>query len=218
MAKAEDCGDYYRVPLDGRSLNYAHVRRAGRPRRIDEHRRLHQPQHHAAHCRAGARSLTGFRRCRRCWRGPAVTCTPRGGSTHRRHRPRRASSPGTCAAPPGRGGAGTCHRAGRPSSPIPTLLDAALAAADAVIHLAGVNRAKDDAEIAEVNPWLAEQLVEPPSNGPGSASPSSTATRSTRWVTRCSGWPSAGRPRSCADWGARSGAPVVDVVHAQHLR
>ena len=39
-----------------------------------------------------------------------------------------------------------------------------------------------------------------------------TATRSTRWATRCSGWPSAGRPRSSPSWGARSGAPVVDVV------
>ena len=31
--------------------------------------------------------------------------------------------------------------------------------ADAVIHLAGVNRAHDPAEIERVNPWLAEQLV-----------------------------------------------------------
>ena len=39
------------------------------------------------------------------------------------------------------------------------LMDAALAQADAVIHLAGVNRAHDPAEIERVNPWLAEQLV-----------------------------------------------------------
>mgnify|MGYP000846816375 FL=1 len=38
-------------------------------------------------------------------------------------------------------------------------MDAALAGADAVIHLAGVNRAHDPAEIERVNPWLAEQLV-----------------------------------------------------------
>ena len=30
MARAEDLGDYYRVPPDGRDLNYAQVRRAGR--------------------------------------------------------------------------------------------------------------------------------------------------------------------------------------------
>ena len=42
----------------------------------------------------------------------------------------------------------------------PELLDAALADVDAVIHLAGINRADDPAEIARVNPWLAEQLVE----------------------------------------------------------
>jgi UDP-2-acetamido-2,6-beta-L-arabino-hexul-4-ose reductase len=41
----------------------------------------------------------------------------------------------------------------------PELMDAALSGADAVIHLAGVNRAHDPAEIERVNPWLAEQLV-----------------------------------------------------------
>ena len=41
----------------------------------------------------------------------------------------------------------------------PALMDAALSQADAVIHLAGVNRAHDPAEIERVNPWLAEQLV-----------------------------------------------------------
>ena len=35
------------------------------------------------------------------------------------------------------------------------LMDAALAQADVVIHLAGVNRAHDAAEIERVNPWLA---------------------------------------------------------------
>jgi len=38
-------------------------------------------------------------------------------------------------------------------------MDAALAGADAVIHLAGVNRAHDPGQIERVNPWLAEQLV-----------------------------------------------------------
>ena len=41
----------------------------------------------------------------------------------------------------------------------PAMMDAALAQADAVIHLAGVNRAHDPSEIEQVNPWLAEQLV-----------------------------------------------------------
>ena len=39
-------------------------------------------------------------------------------------------------------------------------MDAALADADAVIHLAGVNRASTDTEIAEVNPRLAQKLVD----------------------------------------------------------
>ena len=41
----------------------------------------------------------------------------------------------------------------------PSLMDAALGQVDVVIHLAGVNRAHDPAEIARVNPWLAEQLT-----------------------------------------------------------
>lgn len=41
----------------------------------------------------------------------------------------------------------------------PDLLDAALAEVDAVIHLAGINRAQDPSDIEQVNPWLAEQLV-----------------------------------------------------------
>jgi UDP-2-acetamido-2,6-beta-L-arabino-hexul-4-ose reductase len=41
----------------------------------------------------------------------------------------------------------------------PALMDAALAGVDVVIHLAGVNRAHDPAEIERVNPWLAERLI-----------------------------------------------------------
>ena len=41
----------------------------------------------------------------------------------------------------------------------PSLMDAALGQVDVVIHPAGVNRAHDPAEIARVNPWLAEQLT-----------------------------------------------------------
>lgn len=42
----------------------------------------------------------------------------------------------------------------------PDLMDAKISSADAVIHLAGVNRARRDGEIERVNPWLAERLVE----------------------------------------------------------
>lgn len=41
----------------------------------------------------------------------------------------------------------------------PDLMAKALVEADAVIHLAGVNRAADEAEIRDSNPWLARQLV-----------------------------------------------------------
>ena len=46
MAEAEDCGDYYRVPLDARSLNYGLYVEEG-SRRGRAGLRLHQPQHHA---------------------------------------------------------------------------------------------------------------------------------------------------------------------------
>ncbi len=41
----------------------------------------------------------------------------------------------------------------------PALMAKALVDVDAVVHLAGVNRATDDDTIRRVNPWLAEQLV-----------------------------------------------------------
>lgn len=39
-------------------------------------------------------------------------------------------------------------------------LDGALNGVDAIIHLAGVNRAADEAEVAERNPWLASRIVD----------------------------------------------------------
>jgi len=48
---------------------------------------------------------------------------------------------------------------GRPEFDDPEVMDSALAQADAVIHLAGVNRAPDS-EIQAINPWLAQQLVD----------------------------------------------------------
>lgn len=41
----------------------------------------------------------------------------------------------------------------------PDALDASLAEVDAVIHLAGVNRASDPSEVERANVWLADQLV-----------------------------------------------------------
>ena len=91
------------------------------------------------------------------------------------------------------------------------LMDAALARADVVIHLAGVNRATDDETIATVNPWLAEQLV---------ASLERTGRRipiiygNTIHALGDSLFGVAKREAAgilCA-WGAASGAPVVDVV------
>ncbi len=93
----------------------------------------------------------------------------------------------------------------------PDLMDAAVAEADAVIHLAGINRAADDEEIASANPWLAEQLV---------ASLERTGKRIP--VIYGNSIHSQGdsvfgvAKRRAADvlasWGGRAGAPVVDVV------
>jgi hypothetical protein len=67
MAEAEDCGDYYRVPLDGRSLNYGMYVEQG-TEGIDE------ITDHTSHntrrltVEEVAEILVGCRRCRRCWR------------------------------------------------------------------------------------------------------------------------------------------------------
>ncbi len=90
-------------------------------------------------------------------------------------------------------------------------LDAALADVDAIIHLAGVNRSHDPAEVEHVNPWLAERLVD-------------SLQRSGRPVTIVYGNSIHSRNDSTfglskrraatilTSWGSQSGAPVVDVV------
>jgi UDP-2-acetamido-2,6-beta-L-arabino-hexul-4-ose reductase len=93
----------------------------------------------------------------------------------------------------------------------PERLDEVLADVDAVIHLAGVNRAHDPAEIERVNPWLAEQLV-------------ASLRRLRRPVPIVYGNSIHAlgdsvfgvSKRRAADilaaWGAESGAPVMDVL------
>ncbi len=93
----------------------------------------------------------------------------------------------------------------------PDAMDAALADVDAIIHLAGVNRASDDATVAEVNPWLAEQLV-------------ASLRRIDRPIPVVYGnsihslgdsvFGVAKRAAAgiLTEWGAESGAPVADVV------
>lgn len=93
----------------------------------------------------------------------------------------------------------------------PTRSDAVLIGVDAVIHLAGLNRSHDPAEIERVNPWLAESLV-------------GSLRRLDRPVPVVYGNSIHSRGDSpfgvskrlaaevLATWGAESGAPVVDVV------
>jgi UDP-2-acetamido-2,6-beta-L-arabino-hexul-4-ose reductase len=92
----------------------------------------------------------------------------------------------------------------------PERLDAALATADAVIHLAGVNRAHDPAEIEQVNPQLAEQLVA--SLRRGRSVPVVYGNSIHSLGDSVFGVSKRRAAGILAAWGAESGAPVVDVV------
>ncbi len=80
-----------------------------------------------------------------------------------------------------------------------------------MIHLAGVNRAKDDEEIARVNPWLAEQLVASLERT-GRAIPVVYGNSIHSEGDSVFGVAKQRAADILAEWGRRSGAPVVDVV------
>ncbi len=92
----------------------------------------------------------------------------------------------------------------------PQALDAALAQADAVIHLAGVNRG-DESEVAEVNPWLAEQLVSSLERV-GRAIPVVYGNSIHSLGDSVFGVAKRAAAGILADYGRRTGAPVVDVL------
>lgn len=93
----------------------------------------------------------------------------------------------------------------------PQHLDSALADVDAVIHLAGVNRAHDPDEIARTNPWLAEQLVAS-LDRIGRPIPVVYGNSIHAFGDTVFGVSKRRAAGILAEWGARSGAPVVDVV------
>lgn len=93
----------------------------------------------------------------------------------------------------------------------PDLMDAALSQADAVIHLAGVNRADDDATIAKVNPWLAEQLVAS-FERTGRVIPVVYGNSIHSDGDSVFGVAKQQAAQILTDYGQRSGAPVTDVV------
>ena len=140
MAQAEACGGCYRrVPFDGRSLNYGELADQGTPD-MDTPRRLHVPQRPAVDRRRGcgpvreaAGDAVGAGRVPLVSPRIAVIASAGLVGWHVR-----------CAARARRGvdviGLDVTEFAD------PDLLDARLAEADAVIHLAGVNRAKDEAK------------------------------------------------------------------------
>lgn len=100
---------------------------------------------------------------------------------------------------------------GIPEFADPDLLDAALADADAVIHLAGVNRADDPNEIARTNPWLAEQLVAS-LRRLGRAVPVVYGNSIHSEGDAVFGVSKREAARILASWGAETGAPVADVL------
>jgi UDP-2-acetamido-2,6-beta-L-arabino-hexul-4-ose reductase len=93
----------------------------------------------------------------------------------------------------------------------PELLDAALAETDAVIHLAGINRAHDPAEVEQVNPWLAQQLV---SSLERLGRPIPVIYGNSIHALGDSVFGVAKRRAAeiIKAWGAESGAPVMDVL------
>lgn len=93
----------------------------------------------------------------------------------------------------------------------PARLDAALSDADAVIHLAGVNRAHDPAEIQRMNPLLAERLVSS-LRRLGRPVPIVYANSIHSRGDSVFGVSKRRAADVLSDWGAASGAPVIDVV------
>lgn len=93
----------------------------------------------------------------------------------------------------------------------PQRMDAALAQADAVIHLAGVNRAPDEDTIAQVNPWLAEQLVAGLERV-GRPIPVVYGNSIHSDGDSVFGVAKRQAAQVLTDYGRRSGAPVTDVV------
>ena len=93
----------------------------------------------------------------------------------------------------------------------PDLMDAALAQADGLIHLAGVNRAPDDRVIAEANPWLAGRLVASLERT-GKAIPVVYGNSIHSRSDSVFGVAKREAADILAGWGRRTGAPVADVV------
>lgn len=93
----------------------------------------------------------------------------------------------------------------------PARLDAGLCKADAVIHLAGVNRSSDPSEIEQTNPWLAEQLVAS-LDRLGRTIPIVYGNSIHSLGDSVFGISKRRAAEILAEWGVLSGAPVMDVL------
>lgn len=100
---------------------------------------------------------------------------------------------------------------GRSEFDDPAAMDDVLRQADGVIHLAGVNRAADERSVAEVNPWLAQQLVAGLERT-GRDIPVVYGNSIHSDGDSIFGLAKRQAAGILTDWGSRSGAAVTDVV------
>ena len=93
----------------------------------------------------------------------------------------------------------------------PVALARHLADVDAVIHLAGVNRAADESEVAAANPALAQRLIDA-LDASGNAVPIVYGNSIHSRGDTAFGVSKREAAAILAEWGERVGAPIVDVV------
>ena len=187
MAKAEDCGDYYRVPLDARSLDYGlYVEKGEHDSEVLDDYTSHNTRRMTVD--EVAEAVAELPEMQWSWPRSVDDRVTR--AAHRRHWPggvRGVACPlrGTC-----RWGGDLVRMGPRPSQMRPARPGVARR------RRSDPSRRRepsaDPVEIERINPWLSEQLVAS-LTASGGPFPLCLATRSIPARARCSGWRSRGR-------------------------